>query len=121
MKTEYSIKRAPEGIIISIKPIGEHITLSSSVLLTRDLANALHESLNNDWDAVCRQTVFALVREAEFKLATHLAETIDYIDDEDLKERLIKYCKRLNNNDIEIVDSEMFLKMKEEMMAFLNQ
>lgn len=117
MKTEYSISYGDGSMVLSLKPLCKHITLISSFRLTNDLANALYDA-KQDWDIIIRELIYGLVREFSDRLVQDLAEASQYIDDKDLQDAIITYCKKIDADVIEIISHTQFEEMYNALLKF---
>lgn len=117
MKTEYSISYGDGSIVLSLKPLFKETTLVSSFRLTNDLASALYD-VKQDWDPIIRELIYGLVREFSFRLVQDLAEASQYIDDKDLQDSIMTYCKKIDADAIEIISHTQFEEMYNALLKF---
>lgn len=117
MKTEYSISYGDGSIVLSLKPLFKQTTLVSSFRLTNDLANALYDA-KQDWDSIIRELIYGLVREFSYRLVQDLAEASQYIDDKDLQDSIMAYCRKIDADVIEIISHTQFEEMYNALLKF---
>lgn len=122
MLTTYSISKGNDFIVVCIKPIQETSSISSSLRLSKNDIDLIINTVGmTSANEISNHFIYTLARTYMQKITAHIAESTRYIDDENLNQLLIDYCKKMDHDEIQIMSKETYMQFVEELTEIIKE
>lgn len=118
MKVEYKITKRDKMIVIQV--FGRTLNVDNQIMVQQTILDKDFIAAGNliDRKTMPARICYILVKGFNERIVRQIMNSTEYITDDDIKNSIIEYTKKINRGEVETIPMDMFGKMIKELEEY---